>query len=232
MLTREERRMITAITAAAVMLSAASAVSIVKNIVSKPDETNIYFTSPTDTVSQAVQPTQSPVCAPLIVFPETTLSNADAAQTAPTTDVVTVGYIAAIPLSRELQNVMYAACSDYGVPYELALAVCEAESTFKTDADNGTCWGLMQIHPVNYEWLRDIGIEPTTYEGNIQAGVYILGQHLMEYGDTHKALMAYNCGEYGAARLWKDGYTTSNYSRNVVEKSEKWQEVIAESYWR
>lgn len=55
-----------------------------------------------------------------------------------------------IPLSYELQEVMQQACEDYGVPYALALAIAECESSFDLDADNGTCWGLMQIHPINY----------------------------------------------------------------------------------
>lgn len=56
-----------------------------------------------------------------------------------------------IPLSYELQEVMQQACEDYGVPYALALAIAECESSFNLDADNGTCWGLMQVHPINYQ---------------------------------------------------------------------------------
>lgn len=208
---------------------------MIKDIVSKPGDTYVYVTPTTEPVTPTAQSTNNRVSAPFIMIPETVISPSDTTLTvavANTTAVTDTSYIEDIPLSRELQNVMYTACNDYGVPYELALAVCEAESTFKTDADNGTCWGLMQIHPINYEWLRDIGIEPTTYEGNIRAGVYILGQCLADYEDVHKALMAYNCGDYGASHLWKDGYTTSTYSRNVVEKSEKWQEVLAKHCWR
>ena len=114
----------------------------------------------------------------------------------------------------------------YGVPYALALAVAECESSFILEADNGTCWGVMQIHPINYPRLRENGIEPTEYEGNIVAGVFMLGELLEKYSDTHKALMAYNCGETGAKRLWNQGYLTSTYSRKVVTKYEKWQQII------
>ena len=124
---------------------------------------------------------------------------------------------------------MQDACLEYDVPYALALAVCEAESSFQPDADSGTCWGLMQINPVNFNWLRNEGIEPTTYAGNITAGVYMLGQLLDTYEDTHKALMAYNCGDIGASRLWECGYLTSTYSENVIEKSDKWQKVIIDN---
>ena len=132
----------------------------------------------------------------------------------------------AIPLPFELQDVMQEACDKYGVPYALALAVAESESDFDLEADNGTCWGVMQIHPINYDRLRENGIEPTEYEGNIVAGVFMLGELLEKYSDTHKALMAYNCGETGAKRLWKQGYDTSSYSRKVVTRYEKWQQTI------
>lgn len=121
---------------------------------------------------------------------------------------------------------MQDACEKYNVPYALALAVAECESSFNLEADSGTCWGVMQIHPINYPRLRENGIEPTEYEGNITAGVFMLGELLDKYTDTHKALMAYNCGETGAKRLWNQGYFTSKYSRKVVEKYEKWQEII------
>lgn len=131
-----------------------------------------------------------------------------------------------VPLPFDLQRVMQDACDKYNVPYALALAVAECESSFILEADNGTCWGLMQIHPINYPRLRENGIEPTEYEGNIVAGVFMLGELLEKYSDTHKALMAYNCGETGAKRLWNQGYFTSTYSRKVVTNYEKWQQII------
>lgn len=135
-------------------------------------------------------------------------------------------YTEAIPLTAEHQTLMQEACETYGVNYALALAVMEHESSFNLDADSGICWGPMQINPINYEWLRECGVEPTTHEGNIVAGVLMLGDLLDKYDDTHKALMAYNCGETGAARLWREGYTTSGYSRAVVASAEKWQQTI------
>lgn len=131
-----------------------------------------------------------------------------------------------IPLSYELQEVMQEACEQYSVPYSLALAIAERESNFDLDADNGICVGIMQIHPINYERLRSLGIEPTEYEGNIIAGVYMIGELLDEYGDVSKALMAYNCGESGASQLWEQGYTSSEYSRQVMSLAEKWQGII------
>ena len=97
---------------------------------------------------------------------------------------------------------------------------------FDSTATYGTCWGLMQVHPINYDRLRGLGIEPTDYEGNIVAGVLLIGELLDKYGDQHKALMAYNCGEGGAAKLWQQGYYSSQYSRHVTNVSESWQQII------
>ena len=80
MLTKEERRMITAITAAAMMVSLSSAVSIVKNLSSPKAETHVYLPQTADTIAPSSQSKQSPVCIP-ISFPDAkenknTVSNA------------------------------------------------------------------------------------------------------------------------------------------------------------
>lgn len=134
-----------------------------------------------------------------------------------------------IPLDHFLQEVAQDACKANGVPYSLALAVIEQESAFNPEADNGLCYGLMQINRINYQWLRDIGIEPASYKGNIEAGVYMLGELLKKYGDVHKALMAYNCGETGAKRLWNNGQMTSAYSSSVVNLAQKWAQQVKEA---
>ena len=130
-----------------------------------------------------------------------------------------------VPMSYGYQCAMQDACRMYDVPYSLALGMAEVESHFDFEADSGCAWGIMQINPINYDWLLDEGIDATTYSGNIRAGVYMIGQLLQKY-DTHKALMAYNCGEYGASQLWDEGYHSSQYSRDVVAAADRWKEVI------
>lgn len=145
----------------------------------------------------------------------------------PAPSVQRVRFIPEVPLEPELQETLWDACDQYGVPYELALAVAETESSFDVDADNGLCIGTMQINRGNISWLVGEGVDPTIYEGNLQAGALILGQHLDTYaGDWHKALMAYNCGAGGAAKLWAKGYTSSKYSRAVVATAETWKTII------
>lgn len=130
-------------------------------------------------------------------------------------------------LSPELQKVMQEKCEEYGVPYALALALAEQETRFDPDAVSSTNdHGLMQINKINFEWLREIGIDPLTYEGNIEAGVLILSKAINRYGDYGLALMAYNCGDTGAKRLWDVGTYSTKYSREVLERYNKWVQVL------
>lgn len=130
-------------------------------------------------------------------------------------------------LSFELQETMQLLCEEYGVPYALALAVADHESRFLTDAVSKTNdYGLMQINKVNFEWLKEKGIDPLTARGNIEAGVLMLSQRLKRYGEAELALMAYNCGDAGAKRLWEAGTYSTGYSRKVMERYEKWLAVL------
>jgi len=134
----------------------------------------------------------------------------------------------AIPLEPDMQQYVYDACEAYGVDMALVLAIIERESSFRPQVwgDNNSCFGLMQINRVNYNWLRDEGIEPLEYPGNIQAGVLMISRLLDKYDDTHKALMAYNGGESYARRLWNQGIFTTKYSRAVTQRAEHWQTII------
>lgn len=138
-------------------------------------------------------------------------------------DIVTDGQL----LSHDLQVHMQDMCEKYGVPYALALAMADVESRFDPDAASHTNdYGLMQINKGNHDWLRGLGMDPMTHEGNIEAGVYMIGQHLETYGDTEKALMAYNNGPSGARQLWAAGTYQTDYTRKVMAALEKWTSVL------
>ncbi len=134
-----------------------------------------------------------------------------------------------IPLSDDLQAVTEIMCAKHDVPLALILAIMERESNFNPDAVSPTNdYGLMQINKINFETLRSEGIDPLTYEGNIEAGCKILGEYIKRYGDIELALMAYNCGPTGARRLWDAGTYSTAYTRAVMAAYEKWQGVLAE----
>ena len=132
-----------------------------------------------------------------------------------------------IPLSHELQDVALAACEEYGVLPDVLFAVMEVESGYQLDAQNGECYGLMQIHSINLPWLSEqIGTtdlsDPTQ---NIKAGAYILGGYLERYSLTD-SLMAYNLGEGGAKAQWAQGIHETAYTRKVLACIERSAENV------
>lgn len=126
-----------------------------------------------------------------------------------------------IPLSHELQDIADNSCEMYQVPQNVLYAVMEVESGYQTDAQNGQCLGLMQIHTVNLPYLNEkIGTtDLSDPEQNIEAGAYLLGGYLAKYSLTD-SLMAYNLGEGGAKRLWKQGIHETGYTKKVLESIE------------
>lgn len=140
-------------------------------------------------------------------------------------DIVSDGRL----LAYDLQETMQDLCERYGVPYALALAIAEVETHFDPDAvSSGGDTGLMQINPCNHAWLLEQGMDVHTYAGNIEAGIYIISGHLDTYGDTEKALMAYNCGPGGAKKLWDAGTYQTDYSRKVMAAFERWTSILEE----
>ena len=143
------------------------------------------------------------------------------------------GYLSdAVPLSYDLQDIMRTACEEYGCPYSLALAVAEVESHFDMDAVGSAGEvGIMQLNPgpENTYWVNleaETNQDPTTPAGNIVCGVYLLGAHLVHYGDTEKAVMAYNMGNAVAERAWENGVTSTEHSEKVMEAMARWEAVV------
>ena len=122
-----------------------------------------------------------------------------------------------IPLDHELQDAALAACEEYGVLPDVLYAVMEVESGYQLDAQNGECYGLMQIHSINLPWLQEqIGTTDLSDPvQNIRAGAYILGGYLKRYSLTD-SLMAYNLGAGGAKAQWAQGVHETAYTRKVL----------------
>jgi soluble lytic murein transglycosylase-like protein len=132
-----------------------------------------------------------------------------------------------IPLTAEYQQMIADAANTYDVPVVLLIAVIEKESSFDPEAKNGKCFGLMQVGEINYDGLRNQGIEPTEYPGNIDGGAYLLRDALgAAEGNWHKALMVYNKGRAGAQWYWDKGVYTTFYVDAVIELSVKWEKLL------
>ena len=128
-----------------------------------------------------------------------------------------------VPLEYDLQKALYDAAEEFGVPYDLALAVVWKETNFKNVmGDGGRAYGYFQIWPRwHSDRMQEYGVSDLMDpEGNFRIGCSILGDLLETYGDEHKALMAYNMGASGAGDLWAQGYTSSGYSRAVMNYME------------
>lgn len=122
-----------------------------------------------------------------------------------------------IPFSYELQAMLYGACQEFHVPYELALAVVEQETNFRNvTGDDGASVGFMQIQDRWWSGLmEEIGARDLADpEDNFRTGCAILRQLLDKHGNIGDALSAYNTGRPGETR----------YSREVMERMQKYGE--------
>lgn len=124
-----------------------------------------------------------------------------------------------VPIQTEYDDIIAEVAEKYGVSAALIKAIIKTESNFNPNLTSRTNdYGLMQINACNVSWLQDeLGVtdlfDPAQ---NIESGVYILSRFLKRYS-LADALMAYNCGEGGAKRLWGQGVHSTNYTRKVLK---------------
>lgn len=133
-----------------------------------------------------------------------------------------------VPLSDSLQRYIYEICADENVPVTLVMAMIEHESEFDPEAVSPTDdYGLMQINAVNHEWLKEeyrCADMMNPYQ-NVFCGISIISSYIDKYGELDKALMAYNMGNYGAQKAWKNGVTSIAYSEEILSLMKEYEEV-------
>lgn len=133
-----------------------------------------------------------------------------------------------VPLSDSLQRYFYEICADENVPVTLVMAMIEHESGFDPEAVSPTDdYGLMQINAVNHEWLKEeyrCADMMNPYQ-NVFCGISIISSYIDKYGELDKALMAYNMGNYGAQKAWKNGVTNIAYSEEILSLMKEYEEV-------
>lgn len=133
-----------------------------------------------------------------------------------------------VPLSESLQRYIYEICADENVPVTLVMAMIEHESGFDPEAVSPTDdYGLMQINAVNHEWLKEeyrCADMMNPYQ-NVFCGISIISSYIDKYGELDKALMAYNMGNYGAQKAWKNGVTSIAYSEEILSLMKEYEEV-------
>lgn len=123
--------------------------------------------------------------------------------------------------SYEGQQILKKYCDDYGVDYELMLAVIAKESGYNQYVSSYCgAIGLCQVMPITitqFNW--DTGIYYDNYyslEANIHVGVHTMAACIRKYGNMYDGLTAYNCGLYSSSV----GYYNS-YSENALALRDK-----------
>lgn len=125
-----------------------------------------------------------------------------------------------VPLPDELIEYTVDTAISYDLDPALVFAVMKVESNFDclAKSSDGSCYGVMQIHSVNYEMLKTHLYINNLMDAreNIMSGCYILSK-LVEKYPLERALVCYNFGEYG------NDYQSTEYSRNVLKYMREYQ---------
>ncbi|MDD2376153.1 MAG: transglycosylase SLT domain-containing protein [Clostridia bacterium] len=138
----------------------------------------------------------------------------------PTVDSGFKSYNIKLPVDQ--QQYAYSMCQNYGIQYELLLAVIYKESGYNPNSiGGGNSYGLCQIHISNHTNLRNrLGISDflDPYD-NIKAGAYMLSLYMNSGRKASSeaatievyALNSYNMGE--------GNYFSNCYSQGIVDRS-------------
>lgn len=150
------------------------------------------------------------------------------------TEVVPVVYVAAeepvaasmerdpvrsdIPMSAKNQRLLWQACEETGVVYELALAVIWKETNFRNiKGDGGDSYGYMQVQKrYHKDRMERLGVTDLTDPySNFLVGCDYLYELLAKDKGLEWALMAYNGGPSYANKMQAKG-KVSSYARKVT----------------
>lgn len=129
-----------------------------------------------------------------------------------------------IDLSDDLQEYTQEVCKEYGINYELVLAIMACESQYDTLAISKTNdYGIMQINECNFEHLQNTfgnNIDFMNAKDNIVAGVYMLSLVKDYASNDSELLMCYNLGVNGAKKKWNAGIYSTPYTEKVINQKE------------
>lgn len=123
-----------------------------------------------------------------------------------------------IPLDAETQRLLWQACEETGIQYELALAVIWQETDFRNiTGDSGASAGYMQIQRRwHEERMERLGVTDLTDSyGNFLVGCDYLAELIEKDCGLEWALHAYNGGPSYANKMAKAG-KISQYVKNVL----------------
>ncbi len=140
-----------------------------------------------------------------------------------------------IPLDEELQQYIYGLCEEYGIEYELFLALMHHESKFDNNVvgknKTSTDHGLTQINSRNKKWINELAdreLDITNEKDNILAGVLIYNHYKNYWKDEgyeglelqQRALLSYNRGLNGAKKYMASRGLNAGYIKKVMESKD------------
>lgn len=123
-----------------------------------------------------------------------------------------------IPLSAENQRLLWQACEETGVTYELALAVIWKETNFRNiKGDGGNSYGYMQVQKRwHSDRMKRLGVTDLMNPyGNFLVGCDYLAELAEKDRGIEWVLHAYNGGPSYANKLAK-AEKVSQYAKNVL----------------
>lgn len=137
-------------------------------------------------------------------------------------------YLPEIPLSEMEQLIIFEKFSGYDYPTILGICDKETDGTFDKNAVNHNThdYGLFQIN--RKSWIgtcrKRYGIQDMSemldFEKNVDMAAFVYGDCVNSYGQTERAIAAYNMGPKAPA--------STAYSRDVLRRSEHWRSRIQE----
>lgn len=132
---------------------------------------------------------------------------------------------------EKMQVYTYCVCKQYGVRYDLVVALIEKESGYKFDkvGDDGHSIGYMQIYEeCHRDRMERLNVTDLTnpYQ-NVLVGIDYLSELIERYGTIQDALAAYNYGEQGAKQhLWKNGIYVYEYNQTIMSRMKEIEEEL------
>lgn len=133
--------------------------------------------------------------------------------------------------NEKMQVYTYCVCKQYGVRYDLVVALIEKESGYKFDkvGDDGHSIGYMQIYEeCHRDRMERLNVTDLTnpYQ-NVLVGIDYLSELIERYGTIQDALAAYNYGEQGAKQhLWKNGIYVYEYNQTIMSRMKEIEEEL------
>lgn len=132
---------------------------------------------------------------------------------------------------EKMQVYTYCVCKQYGVRYDLVIALIEKESGYRFDkvGDEGHSIGYMQIYEeCHRDRMERLNVTDLTnpYQ-NVLVGIDYLSELIERYGTIQDALAAYNYGEQGAKQhLWKKGIYVYDYNQTIMNRMKEIEEEL------